>query len=193
MPIQYDSLTKTPYLEKGGTRILVRFVKPSQTSVPFRMQTGHMPVINDDVAKKGDQLIDRSFSLIYTPTYGDKEISLIERYNGWQEPRSNEMRRERGGPGTFVHKQDSASTDLNMNRESSSLGFATGVAKAKFASRSNADMTGTDQHIQIELFGKPSRGSKWKRTNFFVPEETVDPPLPCVLHQIVVEGVVEDG
>lgn len=193
VPIQYDSLTKTPYLEDGGTRILVRFVKPSQTSVPFRMQTGHMPVVNEDVAKKGDQLIDRSFSLIYTPTYGDKDISLIERYNGWQEPRSNEMRRERGGPGTFVHKQDSASTDLNMNRESSSLGFATGVAKAKFASRSNADMTGTDQHIQIELFGKPSRGSKWKRTNFFVPEETVKPPLPCVLHQIVVEGVVEDG
>jgi len=193
VPVQYDSLTKTPYLEDGGTRILVRFVKPSQTSVPFRMQTGHMPVVTEDVAKKGDQLIDRSFSLIYTPTYGDKDISLIERYNGWQEPRSNEMRRERGGPGTFVHKQDSASTDLNMNRESSSLGFATGVAKAKFASRSNADMTGTDQHIQIELFGKPSRGSKWSRTNFFVPEETVKPPLPCVLHQIVVEGVAEDG
>lgn len=191
-PVQTDAGTPDAYLELGGTRILCRFVKPSVTSVPFRMQTGHMQVVNEDIVKKGDQLIDRSFSLIYTPTYGDKEIALLERYNAQAEPRSNEMRRERGGPGTFVHSQDSASTKLNMNRESSSLGFATGVAKAKFASRSNGDMTGTDQHIQVELFGQPSRGSQWDRNNFFREDSSIDPPLPCVLHQVIVEGVVEE-
>ena len=191
-PVQTDAGTDSAWLELGGTRILVRFVKPSKTSVPFRMQTGHMQVVNEDIAKKGDQLIDRSFSLIYTPTYGNKEVSLLERYNGQSEPRSNEMRRDRGGPGAFVHRQDSASTVLNMNRESSSLGFATGVAKAKFASSANADMTGTDQHVQIELFGQPSRASQWDRTNFFLEDTTVSPPLPCVLHQVIVEGVVEE-
>ena len=156
------------------------------------MQTGHMQIVNEDYIKGADQQIDRSFSLVYTPTYGDKDIALLERYNGWSEPRSNEMRRDRGGPGAFVHQQDSASTVLNMNRESSSLGFATGVAKAKFASRSNGDMTGTDQHIQVELIGKPSRGSQWDRLNFFREDSTVKPPLPCVLHQIVIDGVIEE-
>jgi hypothetical protein len=191
-PVQVDAGTPNAWLEEGGSNIIVRFVKPSKTSVPFRMQTGHMQVVNEDIMKGADKQIDRSFSLIYTPTYGDKDIALLERYNGWTEPRSNEMRRERGGPGAFVHSQDSASTILNMNREASSLGFATGVAKAKFASRSNADMTGTDQHIQVELFGLPSRGSQWERTNFFKADTTVNPPLPCVLHQIVIEGVIEE-
>ena len=192
VPIQTDVGTLNAWLEEGGTRVLVKFVKPSKTSVPFRMQTGHMQIVNEDYIKGADQQIDRSFSLVYTPTYGDKDIALLERYNGWSEPRSNEMRRDRGGPGAFVHQQDSASTVLNMNRESSSLGFATGVAKAKFASRSNGDMTGTDQHIQVELIGKPSRGSQWDRLNFFREDSTVKPPLPCVLHQIVIDGVIEE-
>ena len=191
-PVQTDVGTPNAWLEEGGSNIIIRFVKPSKTSVPFRMQTGHMQVVNEDLIKGADKQIDRSFSLIYTPTYGDKDIALLERYNGWTEPRSNEMRRDRGGPGTFVHSQDSASTILNLNREASSLGFATGVAKAKFASRSNGDMTGTDQHIQVELFGLPSRGSQWERTNFFKADTTVNPPLPCVLHQIVIEGVIEE-
>lgn len=189
---QVDAGTTQAWLEEGGSRFLVRFVKPSKTHIPFRMQTGHMPVVNEDYVKNGDANVDRSISLVYTPTHGDKDIELLERYNAMQEPRSNSMRRSRGGSGTFEHRQDSASTVLNMNRQASGLGFATGVAKAKFASRSNADMTGTDQHLQLELYGRPNRGSSWQRTNFFVPE-TVKTPLPCVVHQVVVQGVVQDA
>ena len=188
-----DRGSNVTWLEDGGTRQLVRFIKPSYTNIPFRMQTGFMQVVSDDYAKKGDGLIDKSVSLVYQPTYGDKEIELIERFNGQEEMRPNTARRDRGGPGTFQQRQDSASTVLNMNRESSSLGFATGVAKAKFASRANGDMTGTDQHVQVELHGRPDRASQWDRTNFFIEDNTVKPAKECVIHQVSIEGVLDEN
>lgn len=177
----------------GGTEMEVEFRKPVRTHIPFRMATGFMQLVNEDYAEGGDGLVDRSVTLVYTPTPSDKEVEIIERFNGQSEMRPNLMRRDRGGPGGFVHRQDSASTVLNTSREASHLGFATGVAKAKFASRVYTDMTGEDQHLQVELYGRPDQASPWERTNFWNPDPTIHQPHQFVLHNMIVNGVVADA
>lgn len=185
--------TSTDYLELGGTAMDVTFRKPYRTHIPFRMATGFMQLINDENMKGGGQLVDRSVTVVYTPTEGDKEVELIERFNGREEMRPNIARRDFGGPGTFVHRQDSASTILNTSRFASSLGFATGVAKAKFASRAQADLTGEDQHLQLELYARPEQASPWRRENFWVVDDTIQAEQPFVLHSLAVNGLVEDA
>lgn len=185
--------TSATYLELGGTPMDVEFRKPYRIHIPFRMATGYMQLVNDENTKGGDQLIDRSVSVVYTPTPGDKEVELIERFNGREEMRPNIARRSFGGPGGFIHRQDSASTILNTSRFASARGFATGVAKAKFASRSHTDLTGEDQHLQIELYARPEQASPWRRTNFWVPDPSIKAEQPFVLHSVTVNGVVVDG
>lgn len=193
LPRTNEPGTPEDLLEGGGSRILVKFIKPSRTNIPYRLQTGFMEMLNQDNARNGDNLTDRSVTLVYQPTRADKELEIIERMNGRVEMRPNAMRRERGGPASFQHRQDSASTVLNMNREASELGFATGVAKATFAGRSNSDMTGTDRHLQVELYGRPTRASKWDRVNFWLPRPDTPDPQQCVVHSLTVNGVVEEN
>lgn len=192
-PRTNQPLTSPDYLELGGTQMTVTFRKPFRIHIPFRMATGYAEVVNESNARGGGGLVDRSVSLIYTPTQTDKYVELIERYNGREEMRPNLIRRGRGGPGSFVHREDSASTVLNTGREASSLGFATGVAKAKFASQSNSEMTGTDRHLQVELYARPERASPWSRTNYWIADPSVLAPQPFALHGMTVEGVIENG
>jgi hypothetical protein len=185
--------TSTTYLELGGTVMDATFRKPYRTHIPFRMATGYMQLANEENAKGGDALIDRSVTVVYTPTAGDKDVELIERFNGRVEMRPNVARRSVGGPGGFSHRQDSASTVLNTNRMASALGFATGVAKAKFAARTHTDLTGEDQHLQVELYARPEQASPWKRSNFWIPDPSIKAEQPFVLHSVTVNGVVPDA
>lgn len=188
-----QSGTSTDYLELGGTQMDATFRKPYRIHIPFRAATGYMQLVNEENAKGGDMLIDRSVTVVYTPTAGDKDVELIERFNGRDSMRPNIARRSTGGPGSFVHRQDSASTVLNTSRFASTLGFATGVAKAKFASRSHTDLTGEDQHLQVELYARPEQASRWKRTNFWVPDASIKAEQPFVLHNLTINGVAEDA
>ena len=183
--------TTEDYLELGGSRIFVRFINPAHTHIPFRAVSGFSQQLTGDIDKRAQGEIEKSVTVVYNPTTGDKDIELIERFNGQEEMRANGMRRERGGPGTFVHRQDSASTVLNTNKEASSLGFATGVAQAKFASRATADLTGADQYVQWELYGRPERCDQTQRNNFWEPDTTVRLPLPVTIHSVTIEGVVD--
>lgn len=185
--------TPSSYLELGGTPMDVTFRKPFRAHIPFRMATGYMQLANEENVKGGDSLIDRSVTVVYTPTAGDKNVELIERFNGRDEMRPNIARRQFGGPGSFVHRQDSASTVLNTNRLASALGFATGVAKAKFASRVHTDMTADDQHLQVEFYARPEQASAWNRTNFWIPDPSIKAAQPFVLHSVTVNGVVADA
>ena len=173
--------------------MVVTFRKPYRIHIPFRMATGYAELINESNARGGAGLIDRSVSLTYTPTKTDKYVEIIERFNGREEMRPNLIRRGRGGPGGFQHREDSASTVLNISREASSLGFATGVAKAKFASQTNTDLTGTDQHLQVELYSRPEQASPWNRQNFWLRDPSIRTPQPFTLHGMTVDGVVENG
>jgi hypothetical protein len=185
--------TPTDWLENGGTLMEVTFYKPFRTHIPFRMATGFMQLVNEENTKRGDALVDRSVSLVYTPTPGDKTIELIERYNGRDEMRPNNMRRSRGGTSGFMHREDSASTVLNISKFASHLGFSTGTATAKFASRVYTDMTGEDQHVQVELHGRPEQASPWQRENFWNANADIVAPQPFVMHTLTVEGVVVDA
>jgi hypothetical protein len=172
------------YSESGGTDTIVYFRKPYCTAIPFRLATGAMQLINEEnVPKGGDGLIDRSITLVYTPTDTEKNVEIIEYYDDSSTPRPNVMRRSRGGPGGFEQKQDSASTVLNMSRTASGLADATGVEKAMFASRMYTDNTGEDQHVQVELHGRP------------VPANGGDDLIPhrFVMHSLAINGVIEDG
>lgn len=192
-PRTNEPMTPEGFKELGGTKMVVQFFKPFNTNIPFRMATGYMQLLNDGVVKNGDRLMDRSVTLVYTPTAGTKEVEILERFNGRDELRANAMRRDRGGPGGFYHRQDSASTVLNTSRNASALAFATGVAKATFASRSLSDMTGEDQYIQIEVYGRPTQSSKWKRDNFWIPLPDAPDPYSFTLHNMTVNGVTDNG
>lgn len=185
--------TPSDYLELGGTSMDVTFRKPYRIHIPFRMATGYMQLANEENVKGGDAFIDRSVTVVYTPTVGDKDVELIERFNGRVEMRPNIARRSVGGPGGFSHRQDSASTVLNTNRLASALGFSTGVAKAKFAARAQTDLTAEDQHLQVELYARPEQSSPWKRSNFWIPNPLIKAEQPFVLHSVTVNGVVQDG
>jgi len=170
------------WAESGGTQTIVYFRKPYYTHIPFRLATGALQLANEEqINKGGDGLIDRSVSLVYTPTEYDKEVEIVEYYNDSSTPRPNVMRRNRGGPGGFEHRQDSASTVLNLARGASHLGDATGVAKATFASRVYTDATGEDQHVQVELYGRPAPANGGTD---LVPQR-------FVMHSMTVQGVID--
>jgi len=184
--------TSEDYLE-NGTFLTVTFRKPFRTHIPFQMTTGHMPLLNEDTTKGGDRLMDRSITLVYTPTADSKTIELINRYNGQVEMRPNAIRRIRGGPGNFQHLQDSASTVIDIGRNASALGFSTGVAKAVFAGRSSANLTGEDQHLQVELYARPEQASPWERTNYWRPNDAILAEQPFVMHTLTINGVAENA
>lgn len=172
------------YAESGGSQTIVYFRKPYYTHIPFRLATGAMQLANEEnIQKGGDGLIDRSVTLVYSPTDSTKEVEIVQYYNDSSTPRPNVMRRSRGGPGGFEHRQDSASTVLDMSRSASALADATGVAKAMFAGRVYTDATGEDQHIQVELHSRPlpaNGGSDME-------------PHKFVMHSMSINGVIDNG
>lgn len=162
----------------------VFFRKPYKTHIPFRLATGALQLANEDnVAKGGDTLIGRSVTLLYAPTKAEKRVELVEYFNESETPRPNVMRRDRGGPQGFSHKQDSASTVLNIEQQASALGSATGIAKATFAGRVYSDNVGADRHVRVELHGRPLPANSSKD---LVPQE-------FAMHSLTIEGVVEDA
>jgi hypothetical protein len=172
------------YKESGGSQAIVYFRKAYHTHIPFRLATGAMQLLNEEnITRNGDGLIDRSVSLVFAPTDTKKEVEIIQYYNDNSTPRANVMRRSRGGPGGFEHRQDSASTVLNLERSASLRADATGVAKAMFAGRVYTDATGEDQHIQVELYGRPASangGGDLVAQKF-------------VMHSMTVNGVIDNG
>jgi hypothetical protein len=167
-----------------ASSVQVTFIKKYRSHIPFRLATGHMQLVNEtNVVKNGDALVDRSITVLYTPTKTDKYLELVEYYNASDTPRANVMRRNRGGPGGFVHRQDSASTVLNVGSDSSALGAATGVAKATFGSQTFADMTGADRHVRVELHSRIAGANE--------PADLL--PQEFVLHTVTIDGVIEDA
>lgn len=172
------------FFEGGGSQTVVYFRQAYHTHIPFRLATGAMQLLNEtNINRGGDGLIDRSVTLVYSPTDTKKEVEIVQYYNDSSTPRANVMRRSRGGPGGFEHRQDSASTVLNLSRSASERGDSTGVATAMFAGRVYTDATGEDQHIQVELHGRP------------LPANGGDDLTPhrFVMHSMTVNGVIDNG
>jgi hypothetical protein len=149
-----------------------------QATVPFTIRTGAMELVNDANVDRRNQLIDRSVSVTYRPTETSKVLQLREYFNNSDSPRSNVMARDRGTG--FVHDTAGAKTTLDMASGRSSLGQATGVAKAQFAGRNFSDMAGADRHVAVELSCSA------------IPANAGDPiPSQALLYGMEVSGVVD--
>lgn len=151
-----------------------------QTTVPFSIRTGALELVNDANVDRRSDLVDRGVTVVYRPTPSSKVLELREYFNNSESPRSNAMRRDRGGG--FVHETTGAKTTLDMAAARSPLGQSTGVAKAQFAGRSYSDLAGADRHVAIEL-SSPA-----------LPANAGDPaPSQAVLYALHVSGVLDGG
>jgi len=149
-----------------------------QSTVGWLMKTGAMELVSDGHTKKGESLIDRSVVLTYKPTDVSCTLDLREYYNNSPTPRRNTMMRDRGTG--FVHQTSQAKTTLDMLATRSSLGLATGVAKAQFAGRSLEDTAGGDRHIAVQISYAPVAADAGNPA----------PPQPIV-YGLEVRGVVD--
>jgi hypothetical protein len=148
-----------------------------EATVPFSVRTGALELVNDANVDRKSQFIDRSVTVIYRPTATSNVLQLREYFNNSSSPRSNVMPRDRGTG--FVHDTVGAKTTLDMAAARSSLGSATGVAKAQFAGRNYSDMAGADRHVAVEL------------TAAAVSANAGDPvPSQPLLYGLEVSGVV---
>ena len=136
----------------------VSALDPSNTTakvaVPWYVKTHNYELINDENARGGDGLMDRSVLLTYAPTRTNATIALRQFFNNSIAPRENVMPRNRGTG--FVHETEGAQATLNMKSLRSPLASATGVSKAVFAGRATGDMAGTDRHIAVGIYSPPS-------------------------------------
>ena len=141
-------------------------------------KTGALELVADDNTPKiGSNFMDRSVTVLYQPTSQSTSLVLREYYNNSDNPRINQMARNRGTG--FIHELNGAQTTLDMSISRSALGVATGVAKAIFGSRTASDMSGADTHIAVELI-IPS----------VVLEEETDLATPPEFYGLTINGIV---
>lgn len=141
------------------------------TGYVYRSSNFEIGTDESDVAKRQQRVGDKSISVVHRPTPCDHDLALRLYYNSSPYPRANVIRRDRGVG--FVHDDYVPASIANLRRLTFSRGEATGVQKARFASVSSMDASGSDRHIAVELSGY--RGA------------TGD----VVIHQVDIEGVVD--
>ena len=146
-------------------------------TVGWRFKTGAMEYVTDGTSRKGEQMADRSVILTYEPTTTSHRIDLREYPNNAPSPRPNAVRRDRGTG--FVSETDGARTSLDMSASRSSLGQATGVAKAQFAGRSYEDVASSDRHLAVEF----AHVSQAVLANVY--------PSTAIIHAVEVRGVID--
>jgi len=131
------------------------------TAISYEYRSGNMPLVNED-GKRG-------VSVTYTPTASDSFLSLRQYFNGSSVARPNAVASDRGDG--FVAKFPGSEAVLNMVRTRSSLGDASGVAKAMFYGGMDDRAAGSDRHMAIGFSGTHSSSG-----------------ASPVIHSVVVEG-----
>jgi hypothetical protein len=131
------------------------------TAIPYSMRTGNMQLTTED-GKRG-------ISILYTPTAGDATLSLSRHFNGSDTARNNAVAVDRGDG--FVTSGSGPASTLNMKLTRSSLGDASGVARAMFSGGVEERSAGIDRHVAIAMAGTQSSSAN----------------APAI-HAVVVEG-----
>lgn len=131
----------------GGFVRAAGYTDQNNAAVAYRLRTGCLPLANVD---KGS----RSLGVLYTATAGDAELRASLHYNNSSSPRPNAIASDRGDG--FVTTSGSTYAALNMKMSRSSLGDATGVARAYYAGSVDERSAGSDRHIAIALSGEQS-------------------------------------
>jgi len=150
-------------------------------TIPWSYKTSNHEIINDQTAKGGGGLIDRSVVVTYETTDKSSNISIRQFFNNNAAPRENMMPRDRGTG--FVHSTTGARAVLDMKNDRSNLGAATGVAKAIFAGRATDDLAGSDKHVSVGLYSDATRVITTSTNDYSVP----------TMYALEVRGVVPNG
>jgi hypothetical protein len=131
-------------------------------AVPFQVRTGNLPLSNDP---------DRSVEVVYEPTLTATSLSLGMHYNNSPSARPSAVDVNRGDG--FV-ATPGGNVALNMSKDRSALGTATGRAKAHYAGRRDDRSAGADQCVAIAMAGTGA---------------TTTGSDPVVLHALRIGGV----
>jgi len=131
------------------------------TAIPYSLRTGNLQLTTED-GKRG-------ISVLYTPTAGDATLSLSRHFNGSDTARNNAVAVDRGDG--FVTSGSGPASTLNMKLTRSSLGDASGVARAMFSGGVDDRSAGIDRHVAIAMAGTQSSSAN----------------APAI-HAVVVEG-----
>jgi hypothetical protein len=116
------------------------------TAIPYSFRSGNMELVNEDSRQ--------AVSVLYTPTTGDAPLSLSRYFNGSDTPRPNAVASDRGDG--FVPVVPGAESVLNMKRTRSTLGEASGVARAMFSGGNEERSAGADRHVAVAFAGTQS-------------------------------------
>lgn len=136
---RYQTLSSAggEFLKAGGV------TDQDGSGVQYRFKSGNM-------ALTGDKQDSRAFTVVYRPTDDDSDLNLRLYYNNSQTPRDNAISSDRGDG--FV-TSGGTQTSLNMKLTRSSLGDASGTARAYYSGRNDPRSAGADKHIAAELAG----------------------------------------
>jgi hypothetical protein len=145
----------------GGGFVRMAGYSDLGTAIPYSMRTGNMQLTTED-GKRG-------ISVLYTPTAGDATLSLSRHFNGSDTARNNAVAVDRGDG--FVTSGSGPASTLNMKLTRSSLGDASGVARAMFSGGVEERSGGIDRHVAIAMAGTQSSSTN----------------APAI-HAVVVEG-----
>jgi len=145
----------------GGGFVRMAGYSDLGTAIPYSMRTGNLQLTTED-GKRG-------ISILYTPTAGDSTLSLSRHFNGSDTARNNAVAVDRGDG--FVTSGSGPASTLNMKLTRSSLGDASGVARAMFSGGVEERSAGIDRHVAIAMAGT----------------QTSSANAPAI-HAVVVEG-----
>jgi hypothetical protein len=149
------------YAATGNGFVRMAGYADNGSPITYQFRSGNMELANES----GRQGI----SVLYTPTAGDASLSLARHFNGSDTPRANAVASDRGDG--FVPTAPGSDSVLNMKRTRSSLGDASGVARAMFSGGNEERAGGSDRHVAIALAGTQSSSTN----------------TPAI-HAVVVEG-----
>ena len=134
------------YGTSAGTILKQSGSSDSGASIPYSYRSPELPLSSDGGS--------RSITVLYKPTTNDSSLSLDLSYNNSPTPRPNAIASDRGGG--FVASSGGGAT-LNMKLTRSSLGQASGVARASYSGRQpDPQSSGGDRHMAAMLSGTAS-------------------------------------
>lgn len=154
---------------RTATGFLVTHSQDASLPTDYVFRSASYEIATDEQRPRQQRADDRTISVVYKPTECDSDMELRTYFNASASPRPNAVSRDRGVG--FAHESQFPAAVVNLRRERTNRGEATGVERARFGSVSTVDPAGSDRHLAVELSGR--RGNSGD----------------VVIHQIDVEGI----
>lgn len=142
------------------------------TPVPYSWRSGNFEFVTDR-ARNGGQQNPRNVSVVYKPTAESSNLNMEVFYNGSKTPRANVVGRDRGIG--FVHVEEKPLAYIDMKALPNQEAESHGIARALFAGKTLEDISGSDTHVAIRLYGEQTNAGD------------------VVIHSIDLQGVTQAG